>query len=170
MGRESSSGRGRGRSRYSGRGRGSFNANSKKTSNIKEYKFYPHTVGSQQQSVTFDTVKDHIVQFVQKTYKNGIDIAESLDKEVIKDLTPLAPTRKISVKPNAEEKALEQSGFDIEFKVQVEEHIKRAQQLEENKTKAYALIFSNYCNRVMQLRIEEHVDYKSRSKMIQSNC
>ena len=55
-------------------------------STTKEMKFYPHTVGSQQQSVTYDTVKDHIVQYVQKTYKNGIDIAESLEKESFKNL------------------------------------------------------------------------------------
>ena len=114
----------------------------------KEYKFYPHTVGSQQQSVTYDTVKDHIIQYVQKTYKNGIDIAESLEKEVLKDLTPLEPTRKISVNADAAAKQLEQDGFDIEFKVKIEEHLKRVQQLEENTTKAYALIYSNYCNRV----------------------
>ena len=98
MGRDySQGGRGRGRSRYGGRGRGRFNANSKKPSTTKEYKFYPHTVGSQQQSVTYDTVKDHIIQYVQKTYKNGIDIAELLEKEVLKDLTPLEPTRQSKI-------------------------------------------------------------------------
>ena len=80
-------GRGRGRNGRGGRGRG-CSANSTK-STTKEMKFYPHTVGSQQQSITYDTVKDHIVQYVQKTYKNGIDIAESLEKESMKDLTRL---------------------------------------------------------------------------------
>ena len=164
MARDSQSGRGRGRSRYGGRGRGRFNANSKKTTTTREMKFYPHTVGSQQQSVTYDTVKDHIVQYVQKTYKHGIDIAESLDKEVIKDLTTLTPGRRVSVIADADRKKVEQEGFDIEFKIRMEEHIKRVQQLEENKTKAYALIYSNYCNRVMQIRIEEHVDFENKIK------
>ena len=48
----------------------------------------------QQQSVTHDAVKDHIVQYAQKMYKNGIDVAESLEKEEMKDLSVVAPTRK----------------------------------------------------------------------------
>ena len=127
-------------------------------------KFYPHTVGSQQQSVTYDTVKDHIVQYVQKTYKNGIDIAESLEKESMKDLTTMSPTRQVSSKTDADEKKVEQDGYDIVYKVEIQEHLKRVQQLEENKTKTYALVYSTYCNRVMQLRVEEHVDYESKIK------
>jgi hypothetical protein len=164
MARDSNGGRGRGRSRYYGRGRGRTNMSNKKTTTTKEYKFYPHTVGSQQQSVTYDTVKDHIVQYVQKNYKNGIDIAESLDKETMKDLTALQPTRKASTNADAATKQLEQDGFDIEYKVHIQEHLKRVQQLEENKTKSYALIYSNYCNRTMQLRIEEHVDFETTIK------
>ena len=61
----------------------------RKTSTKTEMKFYLHTVRSQSQSVTYDTVKDHIVQYVQKTYKNSLDIAESLDKEVMKLKRPL---------------------------------------------------------------------------------
>ena len=41
-------------------------------------KFYTHRSGKQQQLMTYTTVKDHIVQFIQKTYKNGQDIAISL--------------------------------------------------------------------------------------------
>ena len=111
-----------------------------------EMKFYPHTGGSQSQSVTYDSVKDHIVQYVQKTYKNGLDIAESLDKEVWKDLTTLAPVRTVSTEIDPDARQVEQDGFDILFKVNLQEHIKRVQQLEENKTKAYSLIYSNYCN------------------------
>ena len=56
MGKESQ-GRGRGRSRYGGRGKGRSNANPNKSDNKKpEMKFYPHAVGAQSQSVTFDTV------------------------------------------------------------------------------------------------------------------
>jgi len=80
MGRDyKSAGRGWKRGRQAGRGRGRNNKS--KTSTSKEIKFYPHGGGSQQQNVTFDTVKDHIVQQVQKTYKYGIDIAKSLEEE-----------------------------------------------------------------------------------------
>ena len=165
MARDSSTGgRGRGRSQHSGRGRGCFNGNKKSSTATREMKFFPHAVGAQQQSVTCDAVKDHIAQCVQKNCKNGIDIAQSLDEETMKDLTTLRPVRQTSVKPDEEDKTLEQDGFDIEYKVKMQEHLKRVQQLEENKTKAHALIYSNCCNRAMQLRIEEHVDYETTIK------
>ena len=44
----------------------------------KEFKFYPHGMGKNQQMMTFETVKDHIVDYVQKTYKHGHDMALSL--------------------------------------------------------------------------------------------
>ena len=147
MGRDTSSGgRGRGRSRFGGRGRGRFSGASRRpTRDPKEIKFYPHGSGAQQ-SITFDTVKDHIVQQVQKNYKNGIDIAESLEDETMKDLSSMKPTRILSTETEATARAIEQEGYDIEYKVLIQEHHKRVLQLKENKTKVYALIFSNYCN------------------------
>lgn len=58
-----------------------------------EMKFFPHGIGRDKQAVTYDTVRDHIVQFVQKTYKNGQDIAVSLRDDKVKDLSTLAPVR-----------------------------------------------------------------------------
>jgi hypothetical protein len=43
-----------------------------------EIKFFPHGIGRETQTVTYHTVKDHILQFVQKTYKHGQAIAVSL--------------------------------------------------------------------------------------------
>ena len=99
---------------------------------MRECEFYPHTVRAEQQSVTHDTVKDHITQCAQKNCKNGINITELLDKEVMKDLSTLQPARKISTNSDQAQKTLEQDGFDIEQKVYIQEHLKRAQQLEEN--------------------------------------
>ena len=47
-----------------GRGRGRFtSANYKKTNEkSNEMKFYPHGTGKQQQTVTYETVKEHITQ------------------------------------------------------------------------------------------------------------
>ena len=107
-----------------GRGRACFNLNSKKSVTTWEMKFVLHTVGAQQQSITCDTVKDHVVQHVQKNCKNGIDIAESLNKETMKDLEPSRPARKISVKTDQAEKTLEQDGFNIEHEVKTAKHLK----------------------------------------------
>ena len=77
MGRDTSTdnagrGRGRGKGRGRGRGKSSHNNNNsgKYNNNNKEMKFYPHTAG-RQQTVTYDTVKDHIIQSIQKNYEQG---------------------------------------------------------------------------------------------------
>ena len=58
-----------------------------------EMKFYTHGSGKQQQMMMYNTVKDHIVQYVQKIYKNGQDIAISLRNPEKMDLTRDRPFR-----------------------------------------------------------------------------
>ena len=85
------SGRGRsgraGRGRLAGRGRGRFNRrrsfrnNNKKryfnSSNQKEYKFHPHSFGRQHYA-TYASVKEMLIQNIQKSWDGGYDIAKSL--------------------------------------------------------------------------------------------
>ena len=40
-------------------------------------------------------------------------------------------------------------------------YIKRVETLDQNMTRAYALIYSTYCNRTLQNRIEEHANLKT---------
>ena len=72
-----------GRGGYRGRpGRGSTRPNTQNstetTTHNKETKteFTLHTTGKHQ-SVTYDTVKEHILQEIQKDLKNGSDVSES---------------------------------------------------------------------------------------------
>ena len=46
-----------------------------------EMKFLPHNTGTNKLTATYETVKTHIEQYVQKTYKHGQDIAELLREE-----------------------------------------------------------------------------------------
>jgi hypothetical protein len=78
-------------------------------------KFFPHGIGRDTQTVTYDTVKEHIVQYVQKTYKNGQDIAVSLRDLEKKDLESLVPKRGISQADTPAKSLSEQSGLDIQY-------------------------------------------------------
>jgi hypothetical protein len=81
-------------------------------------------MGKQQQTVTYDTVKEHITQYVQKTYRYRHDIAKSLrDLEVI-DLTKKHPMRDISNKKN-DEKNFEQEGMDMIFEAKIKQYLKK---------------------------------------------
>ena len=59
-------------------------------------KFLPHTTGTNKLTATYETVKMHIKQYVQKTYKHGQDIAELLRELEKKDLTAEMLMRKMS--------------------------------------------------------------------------
>jgi hypothetical protein len=119
-------------------------------------KFFPHGIGRDRQTVTYDTVKDHIVQFVQKTYENGQDIAISLRDLNKKDLSALLPSRGQASSTNAAIQANEQAGMDILYQAELERYLDRKATLEQNLYKSYALIF-----KMMQNRIEEHPDYET---------
>ena len=148
---------GRGSGRFQGRRSWSTSTSSKQP----EMKFYPHGIGRERQAVTYDTVKDHIVSYVQKTYKNGQDTAVSLRDLRKKDLNLLQPKRGASVAVDSTEQQQEQAGMDIMYQAELERYLDRKDTLETNLTKAYALIFSAYCNKTMQNRIEEHPDYEN---------
>ena len=71
----------RGRNRDGcGHGRGRFNRSNNKSNkgNNQELKFMPHGGGRDKFVATYVAVRDPIVQYVQKNYKYGQDIAESI--------------------------------------------------------------------------------------------
>ena len=76
-------GRGRGQNRFRGRGRGRNDNNQGRgfqnndIAKKQEIKFFPHQTG-RHQSVTFDTVKDHISQAIQRDCELGQEAATTL--------------------------------------------------------------------------------------------
>jgi hypothetical protein len=44
-------------------------------------KFVPHGKGKERQTGTYQTVTDYIIQLVQKSFRNGKDVADSLGKD-----------------------------------------------------------------------------------------
>src|SRR5210317_821031 len=145
-------------------GRGNNNNNSQSG----EMKFVPHYSGKQQVA-TYDTVRDHIVQQILRTFKYGNDMAMAI-RNMKYDDTNLGggkPTRQVVEIPddidtrNASHMSLqiEKEGFDIEYKEELRKYNLRKDVYEENKVKAYALIFS-YCNKTIQNRIEESRDFE----------
>jgi hypothetical protein len=56
---------------------------------------------------------------VQKSFRNGKDVADSIRKMEKIDLTTKIPIRKISGASAADHKATEQEGFDILYKAEM---------------------------------------------------
>jgi hypothetical protein len=126
-------------------------------------KFYPDGIGRDRQAVTYDTVKDHIVQYVQKSHRNGQDAAVSIRNLVVINLTPHEPSRGTAAATDPAVNLKQQAGMDILYQAELKRYLDRKDTLlEKNLTKAYAaLIFTTYCNKTMQNRTEEHPELES---------
>jgi hypothetical protein len=71
------------------------------------------------------------------------------------------PTRGTSRDVDATANLKAQAGMDIMYQAELERYLERKNTLEQNLTKAYALIFSTYCNKTMQNRVEEHSEFET---------
>ena len=151
----STGGRGRGRGGKGGHGGRSS------SSNGPEMKFYPHGSGKGQ-SVTYATVKDHIINYVQRTYRHGKDVALSLRNLEKEDLSTIRPQRMVSTNDDVTVKAVEQAGLDIDYQEEMKQFLDRKRALDENLDKAYALIFGTYCSKSIQSRVEEHPEFETK--------
>jgi hypothetical protein len=141
--------------RTGGRGSGtSTNTNSpEKKEAVME--FTPHIAGKHQ-AVTYETVKEHIMQELQIELKHGYDIVKCLRAGLRGGIPITKPIRIIEKKGNHSDETLKviQDGHDMEWKIDRNEFSVRKNIYEENVYKTYAIIFG-YCNKTMQSRIEE---------------
>jgi hypothetical protein len=160
MGREISYDGSRGRGR-GGQGRGSrdnrpktYNASSK----APVMKFLPNRIGKEVwQTATYQTIKDYIIQLVQKSFRNGKDVTDSIRKMDRIDMTSKIPIRRISGATNADNRVTEQEGYDILYKTEIDMYTKRKHELEDNMNKMYSLIYLQHCNKTIQDRIHAHL-------------
>ena len=150
----------------SGRGNNSRNSNAgrghdRHDNSERELKFSPQSTAYRGRFATNATVKEHVIQEIQKKYKNGSDVAKSLRDGNLIDIKGLKPIRSVSLNPDAMQRSIEQGGFDIDYQEELRRYLDRKEILTENMKKAYTMIFSNYCTKTMQQRVEEHPKYKS---------
>ena len=118
--------------------------------------FVPHVAGKHQ-TVTYDTVIEHILQEMQKDLKNGYDTVESLRTGTRKFSLP-EPNRQIAtardLSETAESVKQRQDSYNFKFNMKYKEWMSKEDTFKENTYKAYSIIFG-YCNKTMQNRIEE---------------
>jgi hypothetical protein len=135
-------------------------------------KFKPHGIGKEVwQTATYQTVKDYIIQLVQKSFRNGKDVADYIRKMDRIDMTSKIPIRRISGATNADNRVTEQEGYNILYKAEIDMFTKRKHELEDNMNKTYSLIYLQHCNKTIYKIGYMHILIsKPRSRMIQSNC
>ena len=110
-------GRGRrGRERSSrgyGGGRG-YSQKNKRENDKEEYLFQPQAI-NKVQKLTFETIKDKVVQTIQKTYRNCFDCAEVIDTGIGLDKGADEPNRMITMEQEGDIAEFTQRGLDIRY-------------------------------------------------------
>jgi hypothetical protein len=94
-------------------------------------------------------VKDYIIQLVQKSFRKGKDVADSLRKMEKIDMTKNMPTRKI-LRETGTDKATEQEGFDMLYKAEINIYTKKKHEFKDNMNKVYSLIFLQHRNKTIR--------------------
>ena len=117
-----------------------------------KYEFTPHTVG-RHQTVTYDAVKEYILQELQKELQNGSDLSVNLRKgtDIGISINKLQRyiVKRVKIEdgtmPEEIEIKIEQEGHDMEYTIDLKEYKTRMNTYDKNKFKAYTIIFG-YCN------------------------
>ena len=156
-------GRSTGRSgRYQSQRSNKDKQQTKSTEKVKELMFHPQTVGKTHVA-TYATTKDAIEQYIQKEWtKGGYDVAQSLRNLQEVDIDAERPSRSLSVATKQEDKVDEQAGIDIRYQEELRRHLDRAQAMKDGMKQAYLLIFSTYCSKTMQSRLEALPEFETK--------
>jgi hypothetical protein len=131
----------------------------------KEYKFTPLDSSSSVAQVSYATVKEHLLVYIQKEFGTGmLDIYDSIDKEATLDLEKELP--KVRTFTNKDDKIaeIENKAYTYDYRDDMKVHKQRVLTFKENLVKVYGLIWDNYMSSTMQNRIEQHPEYASKIK------
>ena len=110
---------------------------------------------------TYNTVKEIIINEVQKKYEYGCDMAQAIRAGKAFDINTVKPTRGQSTETDAEARRHEQGGMDIMYQEELRMYLDRKKHLNDNRIKVYSLIISNYCTKQMKTRVEEHPKFET---------
>ena len=106
---------------------------------------------------TYDTVKDYVIQQIQKTFSYSRGIARSLceDNYITFDRShPDYPQLQVLADADDDIRAIENEEFKLMHSKDVKCFVKWKETHRQNKAKAYAFIMG-YCTKGLQNKIEE---------------
>lgn len=155
---------GRGRGHFRGRGR--FNRSSaarntvKKKTKVEDHVYY---LGYATQASDYEITTSFIINHILKTFKRGLDVGTALENLNDMDTTKWAPKLKTSTEADADKKKTEEKQYEMEFKDDYSEYKQRLQTYDDNKVKAYALLWER-CSKGMKNKVESRTDFATINK------
>jgi hypothetical protein len=153
-GRFAKKGQGKGKAQAKG---GSSNASStnKKQQFVTDFTYY---LGSAKQASDYETTTEFLINYIKKLYDYGNDIGTALESLEPLDTSAWKPRMEISTDEDETVQKNENRQFEIEFKADYNVYSKRMQTYENNRTKAFALLWER-CAKAMKNKIEARSDY-----------
>jgi hypothetical protein len=128
-------------------------------------KFHPFQPGKPSQRYgSYSKVKEQALLYIQSNFKDGHDIAKSLEDDQLVDLSNEMPKPQISTKKDNNQREAEQKMFDMITKGQVERYLTREDNLRQNQPKAFSVIMQDFCTHDMVREIQTHPDFKPKIK------
>ena len=119
---------------------------------VREMKFHMHDSAQRKTSESFGKIKEAIILKIQKTFKDSIDIAESIRNNVKKVFKATELTK--STKTDGDEKAMENMLFLEQFKIDFTIYRSESKKFDGAWVKTYALIWETYCSKDVQRTIK----------------
>ena len=111
------------------KGRGSFrkpghdaSVATKQKKTMEDCFFY---VGSLKQASDYETTAEFLINYIQRTFEEGFDIAEALRTLQELDTTKWAPTLQVSNADDETTREIEKQQFDVLYKADVDEAVLR---------------------------------------------
>ena len=157
---------GKGRFIKKGQGKGKSQAkggNSNATGTTKRKQFvtdFSYYLGSAKQASDYETATEFLINHIKKLYDYGNDIGTALENLEAIDTSVWKPRMQVSSDGDEEIRANENKQFKIEFKSDYDTYRKRVDTYENNRTKAYALLWER-CAKAMKNKIKARSDFES---------
>ena len=134
---------------------------------------YKYAIGTVKQVRDYDKITTYLILHIRKTYKHGRDITNAIEKQEPFNFEPSAPRLKISsivetADTTPEEKLEikhENNQHKIEYKAELQLHLKQKSHYCINMGKAYAFLFGQ-CTTGLQHRWEARPNTNPRSRVI----
>ena len=112
----------------------------------------------------FSTIKDHVLNEIQKNYKYGFDIVDTLRLEDDKGTRVPELVRATIIdeitKGNAVLMKMNKNGFNFKYVKEQKKYNKQKEIYKENKHKAYAYIMG-FCNKTMENCVMETKEFET---------
>ena len=144
-----------------GKGKAQAKGGSSNASSIKKKQFvtdYSYYLGSAKQASDYETTTEFLINYIKKLYDYGNDIGTALESLEPLDTSAWKPRMEVSTSEDEAVRNNENRQFEIEFKADYDIYSKRMQTYENNRTKAYALLWER-CAKAMKNKVEARSDY-----------